>query len=544
MLAMSPFPWKKCRVPSPKWHALRTLAAWLSLALVATGCASLPDGVERSPSGAIAIAESLATPLGRIAAEASPDPELSGFRILPGGANALSARIELAQRAQRSLDVQYYHIQNDETGRYLLRMLRDAGQRGVRVRLLVDDLYAPQAELLLLGLAAAPGVEIRLFNPFATRQESLATRFLHALPDLARVSRRMHNKLFIADGAMAVAGGRNLGNQYFMRNTAENFLDIDLFATGAIVPVLSGLFDTYWNSDQVMPLQALATSPHSPEELQYLFEQSTGPGPTPPPGPPPPNDALGHGPLANELEAGKLGLVWAPAQAYADAPDRAIGKTAAYGMVPLLDVDSVHYNFIEQIRRAREEVVVLTPYLIPGRTGLESIRESREHGVKFSVITNSLAASDVPAVHTGYRRYRHELLRMGVELYELSPVRVTRSLRLGLFGQTSASLHAKAAVIDRRTVFIGSLNFDPRSEMLNTELGLIVYSPALAVQALKLMNLVKQQGAYRLRLEEDGHGIEWLGDAGEAPPTSEPDAGLWRRFLLELLSLLVPESHL
>mgnify|MGYP003946476021 CR=1 FL=1 len=518
------------------------LAAWLGLALVVTGCAGLPAGVERPPSSAIAA--SLATPLGRIAAEASPDPELSGFRILPGGANALSTRIELAQRTQRSLDVQYYHIQNDETGRYLLRMLRDAGQRGVRVRLLVDDLYAPQAELLLLGLATSPGVEVRVYNPFATRQESLAWRFLHALPDLKRVSRRMHNKLFIADGAMAVAGGRNLGNQYFMRDTAENFLDIDVFATGAIVPVLSSLFDSYWNSEQVMPLQALASSAHSREELSYLFEQSTGPGPTPPPSAPPPNDALGHGPLANELKAGALGLVWARAQAYADAPGRAIGKTTAYGLVPLLDVDSVHYNFIEQIRRAQDEVVILTPYLIPGHTGIESIRESRDRGVKFSVITNSLAASDVPAVHTAYRRYRPELLRMGVDLYELNPDRVTRSLRMGLFGKTSASLHAKAAVIDRKTVFIGSLNFDPRSEMLNTELGLIIESPVLAAQALTLMDLIKQQGAYHLRLEKDGRGIEWLGGAGEAPLTSEPDARLWQRFLLELMSVLVPEAHL
>jgi putative cardiolipin synthase len=204
----------------------------------------------------------------------------------------------------------------------------------------------------------------------------------------------------------------------------------------------------------------------------------------------------------------------------------------------------VHYNFIEQIRRAQQEVAILTPYLIPGRTGIEAIRESREHGVRFSVITNSLAASDVPAVHTGYRRYRPELLRLGVDLYELSPARVTRSLHLGLFGNTAASLHAKAAVIDRKTVFIGSLNFDPRSETLNTELGLIIQSPTLAEQALKLMNLVKQQGAYRLRFDTDGQGIEWLGDDRDTPRTSEPDAGLWQRFLLELMSPLVPESHL
>jgi cardiolipin synthase C len=516
---------------------------WLCFLLLASGCAGLPGGVERTPSKAIA--RSTETALGKLASESSSDPDLSGFRLIPSGAFALSTRIELARRAQRSLDVQYYHIQNDETGRYLLRLMRDAGQRGVRVRLLIDDLYTSGEDDLLLGLAATPNVEIRLFNPFTAGRNSITQRFATSLFDIKRVIHRMHNKLFIADGAMAVAGGRNIGNEYFMRNAVENFIDIDTFATGAIVPTLSGLFDQFWNSERTYPLEAIVSGSRSRQELRDLFEQSTGSRDTPPPMPPPPNDALGYSPLADDLNAGKLALIWAPATAYADSPDRAIGKTASYGLVPLLDVDSVHYNFIEQIRRARQEVAIFSPYLIPGQVGLAAIRASRKRGVKFTVITNSLAASDVPVVHTGYRRYRPALLGMGVELYELSPTRVGRSIRMGIFGQSVASLHAKSAVIDGSVLFIGSMNFDPRSESLNTELGLIIQSPLLAQQTLKLMNLVKQQGTYHLRLSEDGSGgIEWQAGPGEELLTSEPDAGFWRRLYLELLAPLAPESQL
>ncbi len=528
------------------WHAGSTL--WVTMALLATllctGCASLPDGLAGPPSQAIAASPD--TPLGRIARDAQPDPDLTGFRLMPGGDFALAARLELARRAQRTLDVQYYHIENDETGRYFLRALRDAAARGVRVRLLMDDLYTSGEDALLLGLAATPNVELRLFNPFAWRNGGLAWRFGASLLHFDRVQRRMHNKLFIADGAMAVAGGRNIGGRYFFQTSGENFLDLDTFVAGALLPRLGQLFDQYWNSPYVVPIGRVASSDQPRDALQRGFEELTGPATTPAPRKPAPNDLLGYSPIAEDLDAGKLGLIWTLAEAYADAPDRVVGRTASYGGVPLLDVDSVRYNVIERVRRARQDVTITSPYLIPGPEGLDVMRRARERGVTISLVTNSLAATDEPLVHTGYRRYRPDMLKLGVQLYELSSQRTRRSVRLGIFGSSVGRLHAKTAVFDRATVFIGSMNFDPRSDSNNTEIGLFIRSPEIAQQMLKLVDALKQQGTWRLQLAPDGQALQWHStDTGdEQVLLQEPDSGFWQRLMLDVLAPLTPESLL
>ncbi len=526
------------------WPPSRALLALGLATLLASGCASLPEGLAGPPSKAMGASGD--TTLGRIAIAALPDPDLSGFRLMPGGDNALSTRLELARRAERTLDVQYYHIESDETGRYFLRTLRDAAWRGVRVRLLMDDLYTSGEDALLLGLAATPNVELRLFNPFPAGRSSLGKRFAASLFNFDRVQRRMHNKLFIADGAMAVAGGRNIGNQYFTRTAGPNFIDLDTFVTGALLPRLGQLFDQYWNSEYVVPLQAIVKSDASREELQAQFEQLTGPDGTPPPPRPAPNDLLGYAPMVEELDRGKLGLIWARGEAYADSPDRVVGKTASYGGVPLLDVDSVRYNVLEQIRRARSEVGITSPYLIPGKGGLEVMQEVHGRGVKMSVVTNSLAATDEPLVHTAYRRYRPEMLRLGIELYELSSERTRSSVRLGLFGSSIGRLHAKSAVIDRRILFIGSMNFDPRSDLLNTEIGLFIQNPEMAQQVIKLTEVLKQQGSYQLRFEPGSENIEWISGPPELPVVlkEEPDSDFWSRTMLEILAPLTPESFL
>ncbi len=533
--------------PAPPRSLCAHLASALVLVLAAwliSGCASLPDGLAGPPAKALRASSD--TALGRMALAARPDPDLSGFRLMPGGDNALNTRLELARRAERTLDVQYYHIENDETGRYFLRTLRDAALRGVRVRLLMDDLYTSGEDALLLGLAATPNLELRLFNPFPAGRSSMARRFGASLFNFDRVQRRMHNKLFIADGAMAVAGGRNIGNQYFTRTTGENFIDLDTFVTGALLPRLGALFDQYWNSPYVVPVQAIVKSDATREELAARFESLTGPDTTPPPPAPAPNDLLGYAPMQGELRAGRLGLIWTRGEAYADSPERVVGKTASYGGVPLLDVDSVRYNVTEQMRRARSEISITSPYLVPGRGGLEVMQEVHARGVKMSLVTNSLAATDEPLVHTAYRRYRADMMRLGVELYELSTERTRTSVRLGLLGSSIGRLHAKSAVIDRRILFIGSMNFDPRSDMLNTEIGLFIQSPEMAQQVLKLVDVLKQQGAYRLQFAADGRSLEWVG----GPPgrqvvlTEEPDSTFWSRIMLELLAPLTPESVL
>jgi putative cardiolipin synthase len=568
MHAESPMP-TRCRAPGPNaWR--RTL--WALLMACLAGCASLPDKVERQPSKAQGAA--VDTPLGRIAKASTADPEESGFRLMPTGQFALQARIELARRAQRTLDVQYYQIHDDRTGRYLLRALRDAAERGVRVRLIIDDLYTSGQDPLLIGLNAYPNVEVRLFNPFPAGRQNFLTRFIVNAHEFERVQRRMHNKLFIADGVMAVAGGRNIADEYFMASAGANFVDLDTFVIGAILPRLGALFDQYWNSDRVLPIRAIVKSDRSDEQLRQDFERMTASeaqsitrvttlpgeaggseivevigttGGTPEPEEPPPNDVLGYGPIVNELDAGKVGLIWADAQAYADAPDKAIGRVSTYGVAPIDDVDSVRYNVIEMIRRARKDVVMTSPYLIPGEEGLETFRSSVErYGVKYTLITNSLAATDEPVVHTGYRRYRPEMLKLGMNLYELSPQKVSRSLRLGRFSTSIGRLHAKSAVVDKERVFIGSMNFDPRSDHHNTEMGLFIQSPALAQQVLKLVDVIRQQGAYKVTIAENGKDLVWttVGPGGREQVVEEPETDAWTRMMLEVLSVLVPEGLL
>jgi putative cardiolipin synthase len=558
--------------PTPRWCAAgrRLLIAFSALAVLA-GCAQLPDKVDRPPSKSAAPA--VDTPLGRIAKASTQDPEQSGFRLMPTGQYALQARLELARRAQRTLDVQYYQIHNDQTGRYLLRTLRDASLRGVRVRLILDDLYTAGEDALLLALDAHPNVEIRLFNPFPTGRQNLLTRFAYNIHDFNRVHRRMHNKLFIADGVMAVAGGRNIADEYFMASAGANFIDLDTFVIGPILPRLSTLFDEYWNSPRVYPLRAIVPTAKTDEELQREFERMTSAeavaaeydevtlgeagftqtvlrraatNGTPEPEPPPPNDVLGYGPIAQELDAGRVGLIWAYAQAYADNPDKVIGRVSTYGGIPIDDVDSVRYNVIEMIRRARKEVVLTSPYLVPGEEGMETMRALAKRGVSMTLVTNSLAATDEPVVHTGYRRYRPEMLASGVQLYELSPQRVSRSLRLGRFSTSIGRLHAKSAVVDRDKVFIGSMNFDPRSDQHNTEFGLFIESPQIAAQMLKLVETIRQQGSYRVVLAEDGKTMKWIttGAGGKEEFVDEPEADVWTRLMLEVLSVLVPEGLL
>ena len=551
--------------------ALRTLAL-VVFAIGVAGCASLPDKVERSPSKAQGAA--LDTPLGRIAKASTADPEQSGFRLMPTGQFALQARIELARRAQRTLDVQYYQIHDDRTGRYLLRTLRDASERGVRVRVIIDDLYTAGQDPLLLGLDAYPNVEVRLFNPFPAGRKNFLTRFAVNWHEFDRVNRRMHNKLFIADGVMAVAGGRNIADEYFMASAGANFVDLDTFVIGAILPRLSSLFDEYWNSDRVLPIRAIVPTERPDAELRQDFERMTSAeavpivrvttmpaemgggevvevigstGGTPEPEVPPPNDVLGYGPIVDELNAGKVGLIWADAQAYADSPDKVIGRVSTYGLAPIDDVDSVRYNVIEMMRRARKDVVITSPYLIPGEAGLETFRNSVErYGVKYTLVTNSLAATDEPVVHTGYRRYRPEMLKLGMNLYELSPQKVSRSLRLGRFSTSIGRLHAKSAVVDGERVFIGSMNFDPRSDQHNTEMGLFIQSPQVAQQMLKLVDVIRQQGAYKVVLAPNGKDMIWTttGPGGREEVVEEPETDLWTRIMLEVLSVIAPEGLL
>ena len=529
--------------PFTAWRRLAGLLL-LGLAAALAGCATALPALDRAAIESTALPGNTATPLGRIVAASTPEGQHSGFRLMPLGPFSYDTRLQLARLASVSLDLQYYHFEADETGRTLLRALRDAALRGVRVRLLIDDLYTGGLDDLFMGFAAHPNVEVRLFNPFCcNRGSGQAGRFAAALGDWSRVNHRMHNKMFIADGVAAIIGGRNIANEYFLRSEADNFIDLDAFAVGKLIDPLAALFDRYWNSDPVFPLPRVARPSLGPADAKAYFERLTGPDQTPPPAPLPNSDILGYGPLRDELQDGRLGLVWGDAYAFADHPDKPFEGSVGGDLLET----SVTYNIIEPMMKAQREVVISSPYFVPGANGMALLRQLRERGVKISVMTNGLSATDEPVVHIGYSRYREEMLRLGIELFEVSGTRAKRNLRMFHFGESLGRLHAKLLVIDRQVVFIGSMNFDPRSATINTELGAIIASPPLARELTRVIDLDRIQSAWLVRLAASGAGLEWVGADAEGEiqvHSSEPDATLLTRLKLWLLRPLVPESLL
>ncbi|HZI84068.1 MAG TPA: phospholipase D family protein [Casimicrobiaceae bacterium] len=509
------------------------------LASLLAACGMLPQRAETPYSAALKASPE--SPLVRIATSSIPSPELSGFRLMPIGVYALDARVQLAQRARYSLDLQYYQFNNDDTGRLLMRNLRDAARRGVRVRLLVDDLYTTGGDPLFIGLAAFPNVEVRLFNPFCCGRDSLLGKYTTSLADFGRLNHRMHNKLFIADGAIVVAGGRNIGDEYFMRSMTDNFVDMDAFIVGAVVPGLQAIFDRYWNSPQVYPVGEIIRTDLDRAALQRSFSALVDEGDQMMSLKLPPADILGYGPISEDLDAGRLGLIWGKANAYADSPAKVTAMTdeAARSM-------SVSMNVMDLVMKSRSEVVLSSPYFIPGPMGVQAFGELTKRKVKVTILTNSLASNDEPLVHTGYARYRPELLKEGVDLYELSPTRIHKAKRLMFPGMSLGRLHAKTAIIDHSTVFIGSMNLDPRSASKNTELGIIVESPQLAKEVARVIHISKLQSAYRVRLGPDGRALQWLAmdDDGDVVLTEEPDVTPLMRFQNMLLAPFVPEQEL
>ncbi|MEO7115040.1 MAG: phospholipase D family protein [Caldimonas sp.] len=490
-----------------------------------------------------ALAPDPESPLVKIARRSTPSPEQTGVRLLPLGAYSLDTRLQLAQRATRSLDVQYYVLENDPTGRLLMKALRDASQRGVRVRLLVDDLYTQHSDALLRGLASFPNIEVRLFNPFCcNRSAGVAGRYAASIFDFGRLNHRMHNKLFIADGVMAVAGGRNIADEYFLRSQEANFVDMDAFVIGAVVGEMSSIFDRYWNSEVVYPIQDVGEPLGDRPARARAFDNTLAILPPSPPPDPPETDLLGYGPLSEEFDAGQVGLEWGIARAFADPPEKLLAMTPkiAFEM-------SVTNDVMMQVWQAKSDLVLTSPYMIPGETGMKSFELLEKGKVKVTVITNSLAATDEPLVHTGYARYRVAMLRAGVELYELSPTRTQHTKRLGMFGSSLGRLHAKTAVIDKKKIFIGSMNLDPRSASTNTEFGMFIESPALAKELLRVINISKLESAYRLRLAPGSRtSLQWLTieDDKEMILAVEPESTFWLRVHNMLLGWFVPEKLL
>jgi cardiolipin synthase C len=523
--------------PSLATLTFRILACVLAVGLAS--CATLPPQGDRPASQALA--PSTDSPLVRIARESAPEPSSSGFRLMPLGVYALDARIELIRRARSSLDVQYYLIQDDRSGRLFMRSLRDAALRGVRVRLLTDDLNTVGADPLFAGLGAFPNVEVRLFNPFCCARRSLATRFAASLADFGRLNHRMHNKLFIADGAIAVMGGRNIADEYFARGVTNNFVDMDVLLAGNVVDRLAGIFDIYWNSPQAYPVAAIVGEPGDRDDARVRFNHLVDDGDQMKSVSVPPMDMLDQRPLAAELDAGRLSLASGKATAFADQPAKVMATS-----VEMARSMSVQMNVMDRVVLSTRRVVISSPYFVPGPMGAKEFADLTKRGVEVVILTNSLAANDVPLAHIGYARYRVGLVRSGVELYELGPAGFPRETWDAISGLSHGRLHAKVAVIDDSTVYIGSMNLDPRSESENTELGIFAQCPELARDVIRVIDATRLRNSYRLRFGHDGESLEWqvMGDPREPVLTSEPEVSPFVRFRNMLLGPFVPEQLL
>ncbi len=515
-------------------------AALVATAVILAGCGTLPANTGKTDL--VALPLNPESPLVKIARASSPGAEQTGVRLLPLGAFSLDTRLQLAQRATTSLDVQYYQFENDPTGRLLMTALRDAALRGVRVRLLVDDLYTTHTDTLLRGLSGFPNLEVHLFNPFCcARTSGVVGRYTASIFDFGRLNHRMHNKLFVADGVMAVIGGRNIADEYFLRSSSSNFVDMDAFVMGAAVREFSAIFDRYWNSEVVFPIELIGEPIGDKAARRKQFDDTIAALPTPPPADPPATDVLGYGPLSEDLDTGQVGLQWGIARALSDPPEKLLSKTPKVAFET-----SVTNSVMMQVWQAKSELVITSPYMIPGIDGVASFESLQRSKVKVTVVTNSLAATDEPLVHNGYSKYRPAMLRAGVDLYELSPTLTQTTKRLGMFGKSLGRLHAKTAVIDRRLVFVGSMNLDPRSASANTELGMFIESPALAKELLRVINISRLESAYRVRLDPKTSQLQWLTMDGDSEVVLgvEPESTFWLRVHNTLMGWFVPEQLL
>jgi putative cardiolipin synthase len=529
-----------------EWHAMHSRIAGFgfgcgALLLVAgvSGCSGLPQ-VERKESHALA--DNSGTRLGQAVRARRAAPGLSGAWPLEDGVAAFGARVGLARAASRTLDVQYYIFHPDHTGHAFLGELLAAADRGVRVRLLLDDIHTAKLDRILAAAATHPNIEVRLFNPFVHRR----ARWLDALADFRRISRRMHNKSLTADNAVTIVGGRNIGAEYFGAKPDLDFSDLDLLIVGAVVAGVSAQFDQYWNSRQAYPIEALVKAPpKGTDSLRALRDEIASRA-----------QALRNGPaeldpaqnkMARALVEGQLPeFFWGSGVVIADPPVKVV--------LPPQDSERHAATKLQRLLEgSRSELILVSPYFVPGKRGAAWLHGLVRRGVRVLVITNSLAATDVRAVHAGYARYREALLRAGVILYEMKPsahtalARETR--RRSLTGPSRSSLHAKAYMTDGRVVYVGSFNLDHRSARLNTEMGVVVENAALCAWldqdfVRKILDV-----AYRVELAGDGEGgtrLVWITREGEREVRydSEPDVGILQRIYLGVLQILPIEDQL
>ena len=498
--------------------------SWLLLVLsVAAGCATVDFDYPKPES--TAVHDTQDTHFGRQVADVRDMPSgESAFYLLSDGIEALAARARMASHAEHTLDVQYYLITDDLIGRAFIAALLRAADRGVRVRLLLDDILTRGYDAGMAALDSHPNFEVRIFNPFAARGSRMT------VTEIARVNRRMHNKSFTVDNQITIIGGRNIAAEYFAAHDDVNFGDVDVIGTGPVVQDVSDMFDLYWNHRAAVPVPAFAKMPEDPDaalvELRVRLEKDT--------------ESLRQSRYAEAfkdsmqdiIETTHEDFVWAPYELVYDSPDKSDTELAA-------TADSIITPLKEAVARAEFELIIISPYFVPLDSGVAYLTALQDRGVQVMVLTNSLSATNHTVVHSGYAPYRKALLEAGVTLYEVHPDAAVAGVDRGSPGAALATLHTKGFVVDRKELFFGSFNWDPRSAKINTELGVIMASPELAGWVVERIATQLDSHTYEVFLNDKGK-LRWADRAGDQEVIfdREPQTSWWRRFRVGFYRML------
>lgn len=507
--------------------------------LSVTGCASLPTDFQRTPT--YTLEDTSETKLHKVIQPlVKAHPDKSGFHALSDGIDAYAARILMVQAAQKSIDVQYYIWHDDLTGRVLHNQLLAAADRGVRVRMLLDDMDTAGKHEVLHMIDAHPNIEVRVFNPFAGR----GSRMGDYLTDARRINHRMHNKTMTADNQATIFGGRNIGDEYFDASGHVGFSDLDALAIGPVVDEVSRGFDLYWNSQWVYPLAVF--KPDEPvteakindfrkQSDAYFAEARSSKY----------AEAIRELDIVNMSSVAEMDFTWGKWVLVYDHPSKVEAKE-------IKEETHLGPKLRKAMDKAQKELLIVSPYFVPGTRFTEYLVGLVDRGVRVRIMTNSLAANDVPMVHAGYQRYREALVSGGVELYEFKPIKHegiedkdVKKQKKKWMGSSRASLHGKYFGFDQHYIFIGSFNLDARSVAINTELGVYFESPEYGVLLEKAFDETAMTKGYRVVLNDENE-VEWvtLEDGKEVRFDVEPETSLWKRFSTDFLSIFVPESQL
>ena len=500
---------------------------FLCLGVALSGCSTLPSQENRSAS--VAFGDTGNTRLGKaVTPRVSANPGYSGVHPLAGH-DAFAARLLLMSVAERSLDVQYYIWNKDMTGTLLFNGLYEAAERGVRVRLLLDDGNTSGLDPILAALDAHPNIEVRLFNPFVVRGVRLLNFF-----DFSRLNRRMHNKSFTVDNEVTIVGGRNVGDQYFGAPGGVMFVDVDVLAVGPVVKAVSNIFDQYWASESSYPVERLlpkADSDAFAELASAISRVQNAPATEEY------VSAVRDSSLIRELVAGQLSLEWAATRVISDDPAKGLGLAAPEALML--------HKLKQVIGTPSSELNLVSPYFVPGAAAVAAFTALAKQGVQIRVLTNSLEATDVVSVYAGYAKSRKPLLQAGVQLYEIprllpDAVRQFKSDGRKPSGSSKSGLHAKTFSVDQARIFVGSFNLDPRSEKLNTEMGFIIESPTLARRISNTFLHTVPNNTYQLSLSDSGHlyWIKRLKEGGQLQYKVSPGTTFLQRAGVWFISLL------